>query len=235
LDRDLRKKESKNGGVVSQHEDFLTILMDGCRSLNLSLSNDAAQALELYFNELRRWNRKINLIAKKTSASQIVENHFLDSLVLLPYIEKPGCTLVDVGTGAGFPGLVCKAASPDLCLKLVEPRLKRVSFLRHITRTLDLDNVEVMASRIEDIDRKKLSCTCITSRAVADIEEFLQMVAGLAAQETEIICMKGPKWQEELEQASACMLRMGLVLNRVEEFVLPFSAAKRALLFFQKS
>jgi 16S rRNA (guanine527-N7)-methyltransferase len=220
---------------VRPHEDFLTILIEGCNSLNLSLSSDATQALQLYFTELRRWNRKINLIAKKTSASQIVENHFLDSLILLPYIKKPGCTLVDVGTGAGFPGLVCKAASPGLSLKLVEPRLKRVSFLRHIIRTLGLDSVEVFASRIEDIDRKKLSCTCITSRAVADIGEFLQMVEGLATHETEIICMKGPKWQEELEQASSCLLQTGLVLNRVEESVLPFSAAKRALLFFQKS
>lgn len=220
---------------MNQHEDVPAILSQGCRRLDLNLSNDAVQALELYYTELRRWNRKINLIAKKTSANQIVENHFLDSLILLPHLKKPGCTLMDVGTGAGFPGLVCKAALPGLFLKLVEPRLKRVSFLRHIIRTLDLENVEVIASRIEDIDREMLSCTCITSRAVADIGEFLTMVAGVATSEIEIICMKGPKWQEELEQASSCLLKTGYTLNRVEKFVLPFSGAKRALLFFHKS
>lgn len=213
----------------------LDILTEGCRRLKLNLSDDAVQALELYLRELQRWNRKINLIAKKTTARQIIENHFLDSLIVLPYLDKPGCTLVDVGTGAGFPGLVCKAVLPHLSLKLIEPRQKRVSFLRHIIRTLELDGVEVMASRIEDIDPERLFCTCITSRAVADIGEFLEMVASIAAAETEIICMKGPKWRDELDEASSCMLQMGLALDRVDEFVLPFSAAQRALLFFRKS
>lgn len=220
---------------MNQHEDVPAILTEGCKCLNLNLSNDAVQALELYYTELRRWNRKINLIAKKTTADQIIENHFLDSLILFPYLRKPDCTLIDVGTGAGFPGLVCKAALPRLSLKLVEPRLKRVSFLRHIIRTLDLKNVEVIASRIEDIDPEKLSCTCITSRAVADVGEFVTMVAGMTTSETEVICMKGPKWQEELERASSCLLQTGLTLNRVKEFALPFSGAKRALLFFSKS
>lgn len=220
---------------MNQHEDVPAILSQGCRVLNLNLSNDAVQALVLYYTELRRWNRKINLIAKKTTAHQIIENHFLDSLILLPYLNKPGCTLIDVGTGAGFPGLVCKTALPGLALKLVEPRLKRVSFLRHIIRTLGLENVEVIASRIEEIDRETLSCTCLTSRAVADVGEFLTMVAGMATSETEIICMKGPKWREELERASSCMMQTGFTLNRVEKFVLPFSGAKRVLLFFNKS
>ncbi len=219
---------------MGELEEQCTILREGCQYLNLNIDNDGYQALEKYLSELQRWNRKVNLISKKTGAGAIVENHFLDSLILLPYLDKPGSSLLDIGTGAGFPGLVCKAALPELDLILVEPRLKRVSFLRHIIRTLGLNNVEVIADRIENIDAEKLRCRSITSRAVADIEQFLQMVEGLAEPETEIICLKGPKWQNELEQATTYLLRAGLVLDRVEEFVLPFSQAKRAMLFVRK-
>lgn len=220
--------------MVLLEDDIHALLTEGCQHLNLSIDSDAFQLLAIYFTELQHWNRKVNLIAKKTSARVIVENHFLDSLILLPYLDKPGNSLLDVGTGAGFPGLVCKAALPDLRLILVEPRLKRVSFLRHIIRTLSLENVEVIADRIENIALEKLSCSCITSRAVAEIEDFMQMVSGLAEAETEIICMKGPKWQDELEQASTYLSQEGFVLDRVEEFVLPFSKAKRVILFFRR-
>ncbi len=222
--------------MSQQKEDIRSILVEGCEGLNIALSDAASSALQIYYTELRRWSRKVNLIAKKATVIQIVENHFLDSLILAAYVSKPGSSLVDVGTGAGFPGLVCKSVLPDLSLTLVEPRLKRVSFLRHIIRTLELDGVEVLASRIEDVDDGKFSsCTCITSRAVAEIEPFLQMVEALANTETDIICMKGPRWKSELEQASMYLQQTGLALYRVEEFELPFSAAKRALLIFRKA
>jgi 16S rRNA (guanine527-N7)-methyltransferase len=113
--------------------------------------------------------------------------------------------------------------------------LKRVSFLRHIVRTLGLAQVTIEPKRLEDIDAATLQYTCITSRAVAEIDEFLQMVAHLAGPQVDIICMKGPKWQMELDHAKACLQRRHFMLRRVEEFELPFSAAQRALLFFQKT
>lgn len=215
-----------------QQDIIVAQLRRGCDKLEIEVQPNSLAVLHQYFIELRRWSRRINLIARRTDDLQIVENHFLDSLLLLPYLRSSGRSLLDVGTGAGFPGLVCKAAHPALSLILVEPRLKRVSFLRHIIRSLQLQNIEVIASRVERIDRVDVGC--ITSRAVADIELFLHMAEPLAGPETDIVCMKGPLWREELERASATLQQKRLVLSRFEEFELPTSGAQRALLFFNR-
>lgn len=210
------------------------MLRRGCEALQLNLNDDAFLALECYYNELQHWSRKINLIAKKQTPQQIIETHFLDSLILLPYVEQTD-SLADIGSGAGFPGLVLKAVLPDLRLVLVEPRLKRVSFLRHIVRTLKLNNVEVMANRIEEVDGTALVCSTVTSRAVAEILDFLQMIEGIVGHHTRIICMKGPKWQEELERASVYMQEKDIIFERALQFELPFSGARRAILFLKRN
>jgi 16S rRNA (guanine527-N7)-methyltransferase len=140
--------------------------------------------------------------------------------------------LLDVGTGAGFPGLVCKAARPGLALTLVEPRLKRVSFLRHIARALQLDDVSVLACRIEDEDLIPSTAffTHITSRAVTDVGTFLGLVRRFAPSEPAIICMKGPKWQQELAAASDETQAGHLEIIKTVQLRLPFSGAERCLL-----
>lgn len=220
---------------MSRHEeDAAGLLAEGSRALNLGLSDEVINGLVLYCTELQRWSRKINLIARDTSMRQIIENHFLDSLLLLPFLGRPDISLLDVGTGAGFPGLACKIALPALVLTLVEPRLKRVSFLHHIVRTLGASDVEIVAKRIEEIPIGQMKYDYITSRAVADIREFLPMVTSLAGPETDIVCMKGPKWQLELESAAARLKELDLVLKGAETFELPFSGARRALLVFRR-
>ena len=210
------------------------LLQEGCDLLDLSVDAHGIAALTSYYEELVRWGQKINLVGKKQSCGQIIENHFLDSLILLKYLQGEKYTLVDVGSGAGFPGLVCKAVLPDLRLVLVEPRLKRVSFLLHMVRKLGLSEVEVLAKRIEEIDPGSLLATHITSRAVAEIAEFLPMISNVAADDTKILCMKGPKWQQELEQAASCLNDLQISLRSSDEFSLPFSTAKRFVLTFQR-
>jgi 16S rRNA (guanine527-N7)-methyltransferase len=218
--------------------DFHEQLQDGCRILGIEFDAAAVERLFVYFTELLRWSRRINLIARGTSESEIVENHFLDSLTLLPLLvsaESP--CLLDVGAGAGFPGLVCKAAMPSLTVTLLEPRLKRVSFLRHIIRTLNLSEIEVLAGRVEDevLLPSSTIFTHITSRAVADTGEFLAMVSRLCHPQTMVICMKGPKWPEELQALQQCPAAV-LPLHHVStlELSLPFSNARRALLTFSR-
>jgi 16S rRNA (guanine527-N7)-methyltransferase len=211
--------------------DFRALMASGCPALGLHLDREVVERLALYHEELGRWSRKINLIAKETTGRQIIENHFLDSLTLLTQLGDH-VHLLDVGTGAGFPGLVCKAARPEITVTLVEPRLKRVSFLRHIIRTLKLDDVSVLACRIEDerLLPSSTSFTHITGRAVTDVGTFLTMVARLIKADTEIICMKGPKWRQELEAAAETIQAQNLLLVRTLQFELPFSGAQRSLL-----
>ena len=223
--------------MTAEGFDFREQLQQGCSSLGIVLDAEAVERLFVYFTELRRWNKKVNLIAKGTAEAEILENHFLDSLTLLPLLatsENPH--LLDVGSGAGLPGLVCKAARPEITVTLLEPRLKRVSFLRHVIRTLKLSGVSVLVARVEDeiLLPSTPAFSHITSRAVTDIAEFLGMVSRLCGQGTTVICMKGPKWREELQTlqtlSPAISLQHGMTLERQ----LPFSGAERALLTFSR-
>ncbi len=191
--------------MESRAADTGGMIKEGADTLGLNLGQDAIDALDRYVEELHRWSRKINLVGKKQSLSQLVENHFLDSLLLLPSLKKAE-SLVDIGTGAGFPGLVCKTALQGLHLHLVEPRLKRVSFLRHMIRLLQLTDVEVHAVRAEQLVGENLCPSHITSRAVAEIGDLLTLADGIAVEGTTLLFMKGPKWQQELDSAagSAC-------------------------------
>lgn len=213
--------------------DFQGRLAEGLDRLELELSAESCECLELYFTELKKWAKKINLIAKMTSDEQIIENHFLDSLMILPFLEGVEPHLLDIGTGAGFPGLVCKIAKPELRVTLVEPRLKRVSFLKHIVRTLGLQGVNTLACRVEDEELLSDTgdFTHITCRAVADIGSFLDMVKRFRESGAKLICMKGPRWKEEVDRASEILLQ-SYELVLVEKQVLPFSGAERNFLFF---
>jgi len=213
--------------------DFKGRLLAGMTDFESDLHDDAFDSLERYFNELKKWSRKLNLIAKSSSDDHILEKHFIDSLTLLPLLQKPGTHLLDVGTGAGFPGLVCKVACPGLRLTLVEPRQKKVSFLRQIVRILSLTDVAVLDCRIEDEGRlpSTVSLTHITSRAVSDIKVFMNMVERFSAGGARVICMKGPKWREEADAAVEIVNRT-YIRERIIEHVLPFSGARRALLVY---
>lgn len=219
--------------VNEQQGDIGALLRQGCRLLQIEIDDEALARLVFYYASLLRWSKKVNLIGKKQQPRQIVENHFLDSLILLRYLQKIDTTLLDVGSGAGFPGLVCKTVLPSLGLILVEPRLKRVSFLRHIIRSLKMEGAVVRGVRLEDLDADQVSCSHITGRAVAKIGDFLSLVEGTASPESEILCMKGPRWRQELDEASAVLDSLSVTLCQVDEFTLPFSGVMRAVLTFR--
>lgn len=215
---------------------FAEKLRQGLAMLAIDLDDTGIGRLHRYFLELKKWSIKVNLIAKGSTDEQIIENHFLDSLTLLPLLTGTKIHFLDVGTGGGFPGLVLKAASPQMAITLVEPRLKRVSFLRHVARTLQLTDVTVLACRIEDERALPADApyTHITSRAVTDIAGFLEMTARFTHPGMKIICMKGPKWSEELAGAQAVMGKLQYVLEKTLSKDLPFTRAERTLLVFSR-
>ncbi|XCN71740.1 MAG: 16S rRNA (guanine(527)-N(7))-methyltransferase RsmG [Candidatus Electrothrix aestuarii] len=221
--------------------------LSGLNTLGLSLPQEQLDGLLLYCQELQKWSQRINLIARNTSARDIVEKHFLDSLTLLPIIQQYSAengqdknarsTLMDVGTGAGFPGLVLAAALPELTVTLVEPRQKRVSFLRHIVRTLGLANVQIMDQRIEqDQIWDGPEYSFVTSRAVAAKETFLPMIEGVASRNTVVIMMgatgEAPKANQDGqgEQGAPGWISLG-----EHKFSLPFSGDPRVLTLLQKA
>ena len=212
---------------------FEEMLIRGAVSLNVAPDDKTIARLYRYFVELKRWSRKVNLISKESKDAAIVEKHFLDSLAILSLVDQKQEWLLDVGSGAGFPGLVCKAAQPELSVTLLEPRLKRVSFLNHVVRTLGLDNISVLPLRLEDGLElpDEVYYTCVVSRAVIDIGGFLSMCSRWCRPDCRVICMKGPRYKEELQEASGSI--DGWRLDEVKEYHLPFSHGSRALLVFR--
>lgn len=213
------------------------MLKEGAATLNILLDDTAIDNLCVYCNQLIHWSRKMNLIGRRMSLEKIVENHFLDSLTLLPLLEGNRVHLLDVGSGAGFPGLVCKSVYRDMELTLVEPRLKRVSFLNHIVRTLDLAGVRVLSSRLEDakLSEQQTEFSHIVSRAVTELGDFFHMISTLVAPGVKILCMKGPRYKKELDQAKETMERYALHLSCERHFQLPFSGAERTLLVLEQN
>ncbi len=211
---------------------FDSQLRPGAAALGVELDVRRSEQLYRYFQELSRWSKKINLISRNAAAEQIVEKHFIDSLALLNLFPPSGGKLLDVGSGAGFPGLVCKTARPEMTVDLVEPRLKRVSFLRHVIRLLQLGDIEVHAARLEDTEFVQVSrLDWIVSRAVADVSDFLLLCDRFKNHGSSVVCMKGPGYRDEFDAVAE--RANGWHLSRAQEYRLPFSGAQRVLLVFQ--
>jgi len=197
-----------------------------------SLDEPAVDRLAVYFLELCEWNDKVDLVAPADDR-HILEHHFLDSLTLLPLLGRATAEshLLDIGSGAGFPGLALKAARPQLSVTLVEPRRKRVTFLRHIVRTLGLQTIDVIGARLEEMAPEP-RFSHITSRAFTSIEALLGLARPFCRAGGLVICMRGPKGGEEAEAWRSGSSREPYTLMGVHAITLPFSGASRHLLLF---
>ena len=214
--------------------DFAATLTRGAQALGVELPPAAVERLGGYFAELLQWSKKTNLVSTEAGEEEILDKHFLDSLALLPHLGEGPAHLLDIGSGAGFPGLACAAARPELSVTLVEPRLKRTVFLGHVARKVGLTQVRVLCCRAEDRDRlpDTWPCTHITCRALTELGPFLHMVERFAPSAPTVICMKGPKWREEMRAAAPLLAASPYRLSAERPYRLPLSGAARMLLFF---
>ncbi|GAB4338138.1 MAG: 16S rRNA (guanine(527)-N(7))-methyltransferase RsmG [Desulfobulbaceae bacterium] len=211
------------------------LLHEGLAALHLAVSPEAVEQLVAYLLELRKWNRRINLVSRGVGLDELVEKHFLDSLLLLHVLDQYPRTqggLLDVGSGAGFPGLPLKVARPALPVTLLEPRQRRCAFLRHMARYLGLRGLEVIEGRTDDPVLEGKNFAVITGRGVADVVSFLTMVRDLAAVPTLVVCMQGASARQQWVAAGDIP---GFERAGIERFQLPFSGARRGVLLFRKT
>lgn len=166
---------------------------------------------EVYRRELLQWNEKTNLISDK-SAGEIESRHFLDSLTALQFIGSENSRIIDIGSGAGFPGIPLKIACKTLQLYLVETNRKKVSFLKHIVRLLNLTDTVVLHERVENLlqdARWKEFFDVLISRAAFKLPEMLPWGAFFLKPSGRLIALKGSDMAAEFSQAEAVAAQHG--------------------------
>ena len=168
----------------------------GTEALGQALSADAVAKLTRLLSELGRWNRKLNLTAIRDPAG-MVSGHVLDSLSLRPFLH--GDRILDIGTGAGFPGLPLAVAEPDRRFMLLDSNARKVSFVKHITADLGLTNVGSVCVRAESFVPDQPFDT-VVARALATLGRFVELSAHLAAENGVLLAPKGKYPAEELEE-----------------------------------
>lgn len=173
--------------------------MTGSAALGVPLTTTQAQALQRLLDELERWNQSYNLTAIK-SREEMLTHHLLDSLAVAPFVH--GERVIDVGTGAGFPGLPLAIVQPERQFVLLDSNGKKVRFVAHAARSLQLSNVQPVHARAESHE-DPLGFDCVVARAFAPLSELIPLVTGLCSPQTRVLAMKGrrdPRDREALAE-----------------------------------
>ena len=168
-------------------------LAAGIAAMNLDIGEPQQQKLLVYLALLQKWNKTYNLTALRDEA-KMVSHHLLDSLTLLPYIRNAQ-TLADIGSGGGMPGIPAAICRPDLQMTLVDANTKKTAFLQQAAIELGLDNVSVFAGRVENLHQ---TADIITSRAFAELADFVSLTRHLLHENSIWAAMKGAYPQDEL-------------------------------------
>ncbi len=206
--------------------------------LGLSLNQRQLEAFAWYLDELVRWNARQNLTAV-IDPMGIAVKHFLDSLTLSPYLKGHTSTrVVDVGTGAGFPGVPLRIAHPSLRLTLVEATGKKADFCRHVVEGLGLKAVDVLHARAEDVARQaghREAYDVAAARAVASLPVLLEYLLPLVRVGGRVLAQKGENAPAEIQQAAHALDLLGGRLLQIQPVELPGVAEARYIVEIEKA
>ncbi len=217
-------------------EDPLLLFREGAAALGVELPPQTLAQFQVYLQELQTWNARVNLTGL-TSSRDMVIKHFLDSLTVLPYIEAAP-TLADLGSGAGFPGLVLKLARPDLALTLVESRGKKAAFLEYLVTLWRLPGVEIAKTHLTPSLAKAWGprFAAVVSRATFSLERFLELAAPLLLPGGLALALKGPELPPlDVQAAQKRLAALQLGRLEIKETRLPFSGEARLLVIAKKA
>lgn len=205
------------------------------KKLGIDVTGEQLEKLEIYCNFLLEYNTHTNLTAIK-NREEVYLKHFYDSLTLVKSIDLTSIeNLLDIGTGAGFPGMVLKIFFPNLQIYLVDSNNKKTKFLNELKNKLNVDKIEVINNRIENITSRFInSIDVVTARAVTNLPVLVELALPLVKVNKYFIAMKGNA-QEELENSEYAITYLGGKIEDVKEFDLPHDAGKRMLITIQKT
>lgn len=210
------------------------LLKKGAAELGVGLTDAQAESLDLFAEELKKWNRKINLTAIFDDEG-IAVKHLVDSLSLLKAVRGPG-RLLDIGSGGGFPGIPVKLLQPDLDIVSVDAVVKKVSFQKQAVRLLNLSGFTPLHVRAETLaEQYPHYFDWVVSRAFSDIPSFVAMALPVLKSGGRIVAMKGKNAAEEIAAAEGELAKLGARVESVQEFPLPCSGDARSLVIFVRA
>jgi len=220
-------------------------LIEGSELLGISLNSVQLNLFLQYFNILLEWNSKINLTSIK-NPKEIIVKHFLDSLTCVSIIKsyinnevnwKKEISIIDIGTGAGFPGIPLKIVIPTLKMTLLEAKEKKIVFLKELVKILAVSGVEIINSRAEIIGKKngyRESYDISISRAVAPLFILGEYSLPLVKINGWFISQKGKEYRKELKSSVKALKLLGGELIRIENICLPILKQERNILIIKK-
>ena len=203
--------------------------------LDLKLNNTQIKNFYDFMNFLIEKNKVMNLTGI-TEPKEIILKHFIDSLTILKYIDKNDF-VIDVGTGAGFPGLPLKMADNSLEMTLLDSLNKRINFLNEVIEYISLDKINTIHGRAEDFGKNteyREKYDVATSRAVAPLNILLEYMLPFVKIGGKCICMKGSNCDDEIENAKKAIEILGGKIEKIEKFNLPNSDNNRTILIIKK-
>lgn len=205
------------------------LFLSHLNELNIEVTEEKLNKLEKFYELLIDWNNKINL-TRIVEKEEVYLKHFYDSLTIVKEVDLNKVeTLCDVGTGAGFPGIVLKIFYPHLKITLVDSLLKRVNYLNTIIKDLELNNIVAIHARGEDVKEK---FDIVTSRAVANIEKLVVYTMHLVNKTGRLVALKGDI-DKELNDDVKRKLERKYIIEKINKFELPIENSKRSLVILK--
>lgn len=205
--------------------------VEKCKIKNLTITDTMLKQLDTYADILKEWNQKMNLTAIDEK-DEVFEKHFYDSI--LPLNADIQGMVADVGTGAGFPGVVWKIVRPDLSVALIEPTGKRCKFLAEVISQLHLDDITIYNERSEEhVKQHREEYDVVTARAVANLRVLSELCVPLVKENGLFLTMKGSHGDEEVQEAKHAIDVLGIKLNEREETTLT-NGDPRQIFYFRK-
>lgn len=217
-------------------------LVNICNKINIEISDDQINCFEKYYELLIEKNKVMNLTAI-TDKEDVIVKHFIDSIALIPYLLDKGINInnklkiIDIGTGAGFPGLPLKIMMPDVKFTLLDSLNKRVSFLNEVIDELKLKDIEALHGRAEDYasdNKYREKYDICVSRAVANLSTLSEYCIPFVKEDGYFISYKAGESEEEINNSKNAIKILGGKINKVEEFVLPGTDVSRVFVFIRK-
>lgn len=203
---------------------------------DIEINQDLAEKLEIYGRLLKEWNDKINLTAIKDDEG-IAVKHFLDCLLVSKVADfKDGMKVIDVGTGAGFPGLVIAAAYPNVNVTLLDSTGKKLKAVENMAEEMGVKNVKIVHSRAEDAGKKaeyRQQFDFSTARAVAELRVLLEYTLPFVKVGGSFLSLKGATAKEEIDGAGSSLKTLGGKIDSINDFTLP-GGDKRAIIKVKK-